>query len=386
MPLLSWLVRMLQPGEPAAGLHWHRVTRLIVPALCLTAMLHSPGWIRAQEQPAPQATEVACLKCHAPIERVLQRKNKHAAVDTGCESCHLNHRAPGAAKSKNAHYLTAEPPELCLTCHDAKDKQIAAAHRGQPFEKAVCTGCHEPHASDGPKLTPARAHGPYEARQCGGCHKAPTTDGKVVLTAESASGLCFTCHDDFKKRIDQASSKHTLLSTDPNSCRDCHTPHASDRGYFLKKSAAALCIDCHAELVAGKKFVHQPVQTSCALCHDPHASNARKNLYAAGNDLCLACHGPKAGEIISAKAPVALFEGRVKLAPGAFEDLKYLELTPDGKLGHPFPKYPVRVDPGGDKPEITCITCHLPHAANGGRQLLVTETSNSAKLCVRCHK
>lgn len=372
--------------EPANAGKWSVMPRLTVLAVCLAAMVQSLERIQAQAQAAPQAPDVACLKCHAPVERVLQRKNKHAAVDMGCETCHLNHRALDAAKSKSVHYLTADVPELCLTCHDAGDKQIAAAHRGQPFEKAVCTGCHEPHASDGPKLTPVRAHGPYEARQCGGCHKAPGSDGKVVLTADSASDLCFTCHEDFKKRIDQASSKHTLLSADPNSCRDCHTPHASNRDHFLKKNAAALCNDCHGELVADKKFVHQPVQTSCTLCHDPHAANAKKSLYVSGNDLCLACHGPKAGEIVSATAPVSLFGGRVKLAPGAFEDLKYLELTPDGRLGHPFPKHPVRVDPGGDKPEITCLTCHLPHAANGSRQLLVTETSNSAKLCVQCHK
>jgi predicted CXXCH cytochrome family protein len=344
------------------------------------------GLARAQAPAAPAAAGPACLKCHAPIERAMQRKFKHAAVDMGCDSCHVNHRAAGAASDKKAHYLSEEQPALCLTCHDAKDKQIVAAHRGQPFEKAACTGCHDPHASDGAKLTPARAHGPYEARQCGGCHQNPAADGKIVLTAGSASGLCFTCHDEFKKKFEGAPSKHTLLAADPNSCRDCHTPHASARGSFLKKSEAALCNDCHAELTAGKKYVHQPVGMSCTFCHDPHASNAKKNLYAAGNDLCLACHGPKAGEIVSAKAPVGLFDGRVKVAPGAFEDLRYLNLSPDGKLGHPFPKHPVRVDPGADKPEITCITCHLPHAANGGRQLLVTETSNSAKLCVRCHK
>jgi len=373
--------------ENAARASRDTVSRLSVLAAFAWLSIILPGWARAQAQAAPESADATCLKCHASIVRALQRRNRHAAVETGCETCHINHRTSGGGGSgKAAHYLTAEPPELCLTCHDAKDKQIAAAHRGQPFEKATCTGCHDPHASDGAKLTPARAHGPYEARECGGCHKVPTADGKIVLTAESASGLCFTCHDEFRKRYEQASGKHTLLVSDPNSCRDCHTPHASDRNGFLKKDVAALCNDCHSGLFAGKKFVHQPVRTSCALCHDPHASNGNKSLYAPGNELCLACHGPKASEIISAREPVVLFDGRVKLAPGAFEDLKYLELTPDGKLGHPFPKHPVRAEAEGSKQEITCITCHLPHAANGSRQLLVTETSNSTKLCIRCHQ
>lgn len=342
--------------------------------------------VSGQEKDAKAPSkDSACTKCHAPIERVLQRKNKHAAVEMGCDTCHSDHRS-ATATAKKEHYLTEDQPGLCLTCHDAKDKQIAAAHKGQPFDKAACSGCHDPHASDGAKLMPAHAHGPFGSRQCEGCHEAPAADGKVVLTAKTASGLCFTCHEDFKNRFDKAPHKHSLLSGDADSCKDCHTPHASNRQSFLKKDRPQLCGDCHSEVTASKKFVHEPVKSSCTLCHDPHSSNSKSNLYATGNDLCLGCHGLKGSEIVSAKATVQLFGGRVQIAPGSFEDLKFLELSPDGKLGHPFPAHPVRADAKGSRPEITCITCHLPHAANGSRQFLITESSNSAKLCVRCHK
>jgi predicted CXXCH cytochrome family protein len=344
--------------------------------LCLAAACFAWG-----QESAPAAAEGSdCLKCHSPIQAVLQKKVKHAALDMGCSSCHIDHRQPAAGAERLLHYLNAKQPGVCLTCHDAADQKLAASHRGQPFEKSQCTGCHDPHSSDVAKLIPAEQHGPYGARQCEGCHQ-PAKDGKIVLAAASANELCFGCHDDMKKRLDGAKSKHTLLA-DGNSCVDCHDPHASNRPHFLKQSQAALCNGCHADVAGGKKYVHEPVRTSCVFCHDAHGSDFPASVQAGTQELCLGCHGPNAVKILAGQEPVALFGGRVTLPPRPFETLRYLDLASDGKTGHPMLGHPAFAPAAKGKPEMNCLTCHLAHGAEADRRLLVTD---KGALCLKCH-
>ena len=177
-------------------------------------------------EPAAAAPGADCLKCHAPIQAAIQKKVKHAAIDMGCDSCHINHREKKPGDSKTEHYLSGSQKEVCGACHDLTEKKLADAHKGQPFATAACTTCHDPHGSDKPKLIAENAHGPFDARQCDGCHKPPK-EGKVVLTAASTGELCFQCHSDMQERLKSAKSKHTLLASDVNTCTDCHDPHAS---------------------------------------------------------------------------------------------------------------------------------------------------------------
>src|SRR6516225_10147738 len=89
-----------------------------------------------QSSPVPAAISEnsGCLKCHEPILALLKKKVIHPAVEMGCATCHADHQAAGTkpdAKARAAHYLNTPQPELCATCHDTKDKALAAAHRGQ---------------------------------------------------------------------------------------------------------------------------------------------------------------------------------------------------------------------------------------------------------------
>ncbi|MBI5086088.1 MAG: cytochrome c3 family protein [Acidobacteria bacterium] len=350
------------------------------------AFLLAPQAGAAQDPPAaaaPTASD-ACLKCHAPIQTALKRKLKHAAVDMGCDSCHINHRDKQAAQTKTEHYLTGKQSELCAGCHDYKDKAIAAAHKGQPFETAECSGCHDPHASDRPKLIAAQAHGPFDARQCDSCHKAPK-DGKIALTAASTSELCFTCHADLQERYTKAKSKHTLLSSDINTCTDCHDPHATNQARALKRPVTTLCTTCHSGLTEEKKFVHEPVKGSCAICHDAHGSEHSKNLHAPVETLCLECHNTKTAPRLFDGKETTLFSGKVTLPPQSYSEIKTIEIT-KGRFGHPTGNHPVFADAKDGKPGFNCLTCHLPHAANGSLQLLVTEEPTTMTLCNKCHK
>lgn len=367
---------------------WNRLSAgevLLVLLTLVAGLIIATSLLKGQQEAPTAAGEgLDCMKCHAPIQATLQRKFKHAAVEMGCSSCHSDHRQELEKEKKSSHYLIAQQPDLCLTCHDAGDAKLAAAHHNQPFEKSRCTGCHDPHASDVPKLIPAQQHGPYEARQCDGCHKPPK-EGKVSLAAAASNELCLGCHDDMKKRLGEAKSRHTLLA-DENSCVDCHDPHATNRPHFLKGSQPALCNGCHADIAEGKKFVHAPVAIACTTCHDAHASGFAKNLHAQVNDLCLECHGANAVQLMQEAGPMKLFGGRVTLPPKTFEELRYLELSRDKTRGHPFPNHPVLAEAKDGKPEITCLTCHRPHASDGGPRLFVTETPASTALCAKCHK
>ena len=334
----------------------------------------------AVAQTGPGAT---CLQCHSSIQTALQRKVKHAAVEMGCESCHTNHREEKSAEGKANHYLSGKEAEVCSTCHDFAEKTLIDAHKGQPFAKAACSGCHDPHASDKPKLIVENLHGPFAAGQCEGCHKAPN-EGKIVLTAASSSELCFGCHSGVRDKLNSAKSKHTLLTTDPNSCTDCHDPHASRHKKALKQPATALCTGCHAEVLAAKKFVHKPVEDNCALCHDAHASDHAKLLHAPVQALCLECHDASAMKKFTDAAPVSLFGGKVTLPPQPYQGLKMLLLR--GGKGHPMMGHPVSAPATAGKPGFDCVTCHMPHAANGSPQLLITDTPSTNELCVRCHK
>ena len=92
---------------------------------------------------SPSASEPQCLDCH-PDKR--EEKVVHPAIDMGCSSCHVgNHQG-----EKPAPKLTTTVPDLCFTCHDktAFDKKVLHA----PVAGGMCGSCHNPHASDNPRM------------------------------------------------------------------------------------------------------------------------------------------------------------------------------------------------------------------------------------------
>jgi predicted CXXCH cytochrome family protein len=171
-----------------------------------------------------------------------------------------------------------------------------------------------------------------------------------------------------------------------NLCNTCHQVPAAGGEARLMLPVEKLCIVCHPKKSFSGDFVHWPVSAGlCATCHDPHGTETQPLLRARVNDLCLECHGAKAEQIAQSTTPVPLFDGRVSLAPKLVENISWLQLRGDGRIGHPLPTHPVFAGAKNGKPELNCLSCHRPHAAKGSRQLLVTESPNTSLLCVRCH-
>ncbi|HXY09871.1 MAG TPA: cytochrome c3 family protein, partial [Terriglobales bacterium] len=124
--------------------------------------------------------ENLCLACHGQGLNVPAKGSRHAAIDMGCDTCHVTHKTGEADKRDNRFHLTKDAPALCLDCHDVKDKKLAEAHHNQPIATADCLACHEAHQSARPKLAQRFLHQPFEAGACDSCHSEPK-DGKVVL-------------------------------------------------------------------------------------------------------------------------------------------------------------------------------------------------------------
>jgi len=334
--------------------------------------------------------ENLCLGCHTTGENVPEKGSRHAALDMGCETCHLTHKTGEAGKLEFDYHLTKSPPALCLDCHDASSADLQKAHQNQPFAGANCVQCHDPHQSKLPKLMARFTHPPFAEKQCEFCH-APAKDGKVVLTQDSAKALCVTCHDEKAKQIETAKVQHPGAAGE---CTDCHNPHASREPGLPKTNGVAICMDCHADIaeLAKKPVHHQPAFVQgCGTCHEPHGGEREKLLRAQGNALCLECHGPESAPKEDKAAQVLkIFEGTVRLPDDYYKKNKVPVLPLKYGKGHPVAGHPVSdvMDPTDItkvREKLSCLTCHQPHAS-AHPDLLVNDQQNNTQFCATCHK
>jgi len=331
--------------------------------------------------------ENLCLDCHSQGLNVPDKGSRHAALDMGCNTCHVTHKVGGFEQQEFDFHLTKAVPELCLGCHNTKDAKLVEAHRGQPVAGAVCTSCHDPHDSKSPKLQQKYLHSPFGDKSCDVCHQA-AANGKVVLTQSEGRALCVTCHDQQAKDIDAAKVAHPGAQGD---CTQCHNPHAGKYPKFVQPNPVAACESCHpdvADIHKTKKVLHPPVfEQGCSVCHEPHGGARDHLLRADTNHVCLACHDANAKIAkVADSSDVTIFNGTVTLPESYLSQVFLLRLDDKG-LGHPQIGHPVGgvLDPSDPQKlkKMTCVSCHTPHG--GGNALLATGEETSGNLCARCH-
>ena len=238
------------------------------------------------------AADVDCLKCHS---KLTKGSVVHAAISMGCTTCHtaidaktVPHKKSGAV----ARGLSAEQPDLCYGCHakEAFEKKVIHAALG-----TGCTSCHNPHSSNTAKLllseTPGlcftchdkalfgkkTVHAPVAGGMCLTCH-VPHASDEVALLANSPYGLCVTCHNEIEgkphavsgfssashplgpKKGGKRKAKRDVSSGTTNTimdparpgrefyCGSCHEPHSTESPRLFRfnaKSAMGLCGNCH---------------------------------------------------------------------------------------------------------------------------------------------
>ncbi len=202
-----------------------------------------------------------------------------------------------------------------------------------------CTACHILDAKDH-DMKPVSFNS-YGAGTAGG-----ETKGAAVST-------CYSCH----KKMASYPYVHGPVAV--WSCLSCHD-RDSERTYSVKKPDTEVCFRCHKEQKddwESKKYTHGPVTIGkCAICHSPHASQYPYNLYKPTWDLCVNCHAEK---------------GSGKHVLGDSFSIE----------GHPTKDRP---DPVRIGKELSCASCHSPHASNY-EHLWAFEAESIFDLCKKCH-
>lgn len=157
----------------------------------------------------PSATTVqteTCLSCHKGGQRTHWDGSQHQVEGLVCASCHTIHAADDKVRDRKTQR------EVCFACHKEQRAQtkLISTH---PIDagKVVCSDCHNPHGSAGPKL----------------------------LKKNTVNETCWQCHAEKRGPF---LWEHQPVTED---CTNCHTPHGSNITPLLKSRVPFLCEECH---------------------------------------------------------------------------------------------------------------------------------------------
>jgi DmsE family decaheme c-type cytochrome len=148
------------------------------------------------------------MNCHnnASGKRNHWSGSQHESRNIVCSACHEVHAKQDKVLSK------ATQPEVCFACHkEQRAQEHRISHHPIGEGKVVCSDCHNPHGSTGPKL----------------------------LVKNNVNETCFTCHAEKRGPF--------LWEHGPviDNCTNCHTPHGSTNTPLLKTRVPFLCQECH---------------------------------------------------------------------------------------------------------------------------------------------
>ena len=185
-------------------------------------------------------------------------------------------------------------------------------------------------------------------KKCRSCHQLDfnKTEDNPLSPRKSP---CFICHN---KML--ANYKFVHGPTAVWSCSVCHAARSKSPKLGITKHDE-ICVTCHENDWQTMKYIHGPTAAgSCTTCHNPHAADERYFLRAKTLVLCSSCHEEPAS-------------------------IPHVALSFSGSGGHPVSMSPDPFNPGQD---LTCTSCHNPHATNFSTLL----RNDRSLLCQSCHR
>ncbi len=181
-------------------------------------------------------------------------------------------------------------------------------------------------------------HGPLVQGACDACHEQPDETKHEFEFAEQGAALCLDCHDEILDSL-----KHLHGPVAAGDCLVCHDAHSSMHETLLISPIEQLCVDCHSdrqEALEDAAHAHEPAKEQCLSCHLPHGGETALMLTATVPELCLNCHDDMADQFDD-----ALVTHGVAISGQA------------------------------------CLSCHHAHESENEKLLIV----EPAKLCMSCH-
>jgi DmsE family decaheme c-type cytochrome len=149
-----------------------------------------------------------CLGCHKSGDRMHWVGSLHESEDLACVSCHSIHK-------RNDVIHRNSQSEVCFKCHkDIRADTFRASSHPIREHKMVCSDCHNPHGSAGPKS----------------------------LNEFTINETCYSCHAEKRGPF---LWEHYPVSED---CTLCHRVHGSNHAALLNKQGPQLCQQCHADI------------------------------------------------------------------------------------------------------------------------------------------
>lgn len=183
----------------------------------------------------PSEKSQKCLSCHSRSNsRFMAGPHGKASLD--CTTCHVIHSEKAAPS-----LLIGGPTKSCFSCHEDVFSQFQLNERHRLQEGILsCSTCHDPHEpatrerlagfkheaclrchtdKSGPFLY---EHGASRIEGCTACHEVHGTPNRHMLTHQSTSDLCFSCHT-------FAPDWHSRFNSTTTNCTVCHaTIHGSN--------------------------------------------------------------------------------------------------------------------------------------------------------------
>ena len=330
-----------------------------------------------------------CALCHVDENLDDELGPVYAAVDSKCQSCHLD--AHDACFEEFA--LVSDRSSLdCNRCHDTTSFQQVLA---PGFDHGVWTAF--------------QLEGKHARNDCETCHQplpAPTAAGRSFGTAtallERNQDSCDSCHEDVHlESFDRPGLPLSVAGRE--SCARCHGQeqflpvpaasfdHALWASHELRGAhVRAECASCHTPESRALGKARPPLGKECAACHaDPHDQRFDAlNLPASvnGNNSCARCHNEESFEdmrgapfdheawtdfaLVDAHrfADCAACHGRSNAVASAPATRSL------GKVADLFPGSTNR-----------CETCHTNPHGDSFRVAGVPNNLNGKEGCVRCH-